>query len=73
LKRELTVAAVRGLETADPVEVLFLESTRIYLLPRGHPGFEELLGRLREGARVCITVSPPDGDMIEDVSTASRA
>ena len=68
MHRELTVARVRGSEEADHVEVLFLESARIYLLERARPNFDDLLGRLREGRRVRITTSPPDGDVIEDVT-----
>lgn len=67
MDRELTVAAVRGSDDADHVEVLFLESARIYVLPRSRPDFEELLGRLREGKRVLVAFTPPDGDVIEDV------
>jgi hypothetical protein len=65
--RELTVAAVDGAEDEDHVEVRFLESARIYLLPRSRPDFEELLGRLREGTRVLVAVTPPDGDVIDHV------
>jgi hypothetical protein len=65
--RELTVAAVDGLEGDDHVEVRFLESARIYVLPRSRPDFEELVGRLREGKRVLVAFTPPDGDVIEDV------
>lgn len=65
--RELTVALVRGSEEVGHVEVLFLESARIYLLERTQPAFDELLGRLREGQRVWVAVAPPDGDVIEDV------
>lgn len=64
--RELTVAAVDGSEEED-LEVRFLESARIYVLPRSRPDFEELLGRLREGKRVLVAFTPPDGDVIEDV------
>ena len=67
MHRELTVAHVRGSEAEDHVEVLFLESPRIYLLERARPDFGELLGRLREGRRVRIALTPPDGDVIEDV------
>ena len=67
--RELTVAHVRGSEDEDHVEVLFLESARIYVLQRTRPDFDELLGKLREGQRVRIAVAPPDGDVIEDVRT----
>jgi hypothetical protein len=65
--RELTVARVRGSEEADHVEVLFLESARIYVLERARPDFDELLDRLREGRRVRVAFTPPDGDVIEDV------
>jgi hypothetical protein len=58
---ELTVARVRGSKEEDHVKVLFLESARIYLLKRTRPDFDELLGRLREGQRVRITVAPPEG------------
>jgi hypothetical protein len=67
MQRELTVARVRGSEEADHVEVLFLESARIYLLERARPDFDQLLDRLREGQRVRITIAPPDGDVIEEV------
>ena len=65
--RELTVAAVDGSEGDDHVEVRFLESARIYVLARSRPDFDELLGRLREGKRVLVAVTPPDGDVIEGV------
>jgi hypothetical protein len=65
--RTLTVAAVRGSEEEDHVEVLFLESARVYLLERARPDFDELLGQLSEGRRVRITTAPPDSDVIEDV------
>jgi hypothetical protein len=65
--RELTVAHVRGSEEDDHVEVLFLESARIYLLERARPDFAELLNRLREGQRVWVKLVQPDGDVIEDV------
>jgi hypothetical protein len=71
LHRELTVARVRGSEEEDHVEVLFLESARIYLLERTRPNFDALLARLREGQRVRITTAPPDGDVIEDVQPAA--
>ena len=67
MDRELTVAAVDGAELGGDVEVRFLESARIYQLPRSRPDFQELLSRLREGARVRVAFAPPDGDVIEDV------
>lgn len=70
MHRELTVAHVRGSEDDDYVEVLFLESARIYLLERKRPDFAELLSRLREAQTVRIAVAPPDGDVIEDVQAS---
>ena len=67
MHRELTVAAVRGSEEEDHLEVLFLESARIYLLPRARPDFDELRDRLREGRRVRIELASLDADVIEDV------
>lgn len=69
MHRELTVADVRGLDDAEAeyVQVLFLESARIYLLARARADFEDILTRLREGERVRITTAPPDGDVIESV------
>jgi len=65
--RALTVAAVRGWEDEDHVEVLFLESARVYRLERARPDFDELFGQLREGRRVRIKTAPPDSDVIEDM------
>jgi hypothetical protein len=70
--RALTVAAVRGSEEEDHVEILFLESARIYRLERARPDFEELLGRLREGRRVRITTVAPDSDVIEEMEVLAE-
>jgi hypothetical protein len=67
--REFTVAGVRGSEDVGHVEVLFLESARIYRLEKTRPDFDRLVGRLREGERVRIAVAPPDGSAIEDVQS----
>jgi len=48
--RRLTVAAVREPPGADCVEVLFLESARFYRLPRSHPEFVAMVGRLQASA-----------------------
>ena len=69
--QELTVAQVRGPETEDHLEVLFLESARIYVLERARPNFAELLGRLEEGKRVRIATTGPEGDVIEDVEAVA--
>jgi hypothetical protein len=46
--REMTVASIRDRPGAESVKVTFLESARFYELPRSQPGFERILGRLRE-------------------------
>jgi hypothetical protein len=69
--REFTVAGVRGSAEVDHVEVLFLESARIYRLEKTRPDFDELIGRLREGERVRIALAPPDGSAIRDVKPAA--
>lgn len=67
--RDLTVAAVR--EQDDHLEVMFLESARFYKLPTANPGFERVADFLRNAAEtrqvLRITLSSPDGDIIEDV------
>jgi hypothetical protein len=69
--RELTVAHVRSREDAEHVEVLFLESARIYTLPMKQPASDELLQRLhnaeREGRRVRVGLAALDSDVIQDV------
>ena len=70
--RALTVAAVRGSEEEGHVEILFLESARVYRLERARGDFGDLLGQLREGRRVRITTAPPDSDVIEDIEVLSE-
>ena len=69
--RELTVAHIRSMEGVDHVEVLFLESARIYTLLRQQPGFDELLELLREAEHerraVRVGLASLDSDAIEDV------
>ena len=65
--RTLTVAAVRGSDEEDHVEVLFLESARVYRLERERPDFDELLGQLREGRKVRLTTVAADSDVIEEM------
>jgi hypothetical protein len=71
--RELTVARIRDGEDADHVEVLFLESARIYWLLTASPAAGELLERLRaaesEGHAVEVGLASLDSDVIEDVRT----
>lgn len=72
MNRQLTVAAVRGPEDGDHVEVLFLESPRIYRLARGHPDFDDVLERLRrserDGAPVKVSFTSVESDEIEQVA-----
>lgn len=68
--RDLTVANIRD-RSGTAVEVTFLESARIYQLPRQHPAFSRALELLREagkaGRDVKVTLSSLDSDVIEDV------
>ena len=69
--RDLTVAHIRSREDADIVEVLFLESARVYKLPRDQPGFDRLLEGLREAEAeqraVQIGLASLDSEIVEDV------
>jgi hypothetical protein len=65
--RELTVAQVRGSDEDDHVEVLFLESARIYTLSRKRSDFDEVLARLAPGRPVTVGLASLDADVIEDV------
>jgi hypothetical protein len=70
-QRALTVARVRERPEADSVDVMCLESARIFRLPRGHARFDELLSRLLRavtaGRPVSVTLTSPHGDIIDDV------
>jgi hypothetical protein len=69
--RELTIARIRTPDEADYVEVLFLESARIYEVRRDRPDFAELFELLqaaeRDGRPVSIGFASLDSDLIEDV------
>jgi hypothetical protein len=69
--RQMTVAHVREPPGADHVEVMFCESARFYLLPRGSPTFEASLRLLREagaaGEPLMITLASLESDVIEGV------
>lgn len=70
--RDFTVASIRDREEAA-VHVSFLESARIYKLPREHPAFGRALDLLREAAKagtgVKVTLSSLDSDVIEDIGS----
>jgi hypothetical protein len=65
--RELTVAQVRGSDEDDHVEVLFLESARIYTLSRKRSDFDEVVARLAPSRPVTVGLASLDADVIEDV------
>lgn len=69
-QRNLTVAQVRDRAGMDFVEVMFLESARIFHVSRRHEHFDQLLSRLLESeARkraLRITLVVPHGGDIED-------
>jgi hypothetical protein len=68
---DLTVAHLRERAGMDFVEVMFLESARIFRLPRSHDGFEQLLSNLQTsaaaGRSVRVTFTIPHGGEIADV------
>ena len=72
--REMRPAHLREPAGAEYVEVMFLESARIYRLLKKNPKFGEIGRRLREGVgkrralRVFLDV--PEGGVIEDVQPA---
>jgi len=69
--REMTVAHIRSRPEEAFVEVLFLESPRLYRLPAGHPEFHRVLGLLRQaiGPRRLLKIRLPslDSEVIQDV------
>jgi hypothetical protein len=69
--REMTVALIRERTRRDPIQVAFLESARFYRLLRTHPEFERVFKLLEESkvkrVPVKVRVTPPNGDIIDDV------
>jgi hypothetical protein len=69
----MTVARLR--EGAGDNEVMFLESARIYALPRAHPRHDAALRLLRDalaaGRPLRVRLSAPHGDIIESVEDAA--
>jgi hypothetical protein len=69
--RELTVAAVRDRPDAEQLDVLFLESPRIYRLDRTRPGFAQRLERLKAAEHdrqpIQIGLAAATSDVIVDV------
>lgn len=69
--REMTPAHLREPKGAEFVEVMFLQSARIYRLFKKNPKYDEICGRLREAVEAKCTVrvqlSAPQGDVIVGV------
>ena len=69
--REMTLATIREPPAADYVEVLFLESARIYHLARSHPKFHDILNVLRATSagttRVEVHLASANSDVITNV------
>ena len=69
--RAMTVAQIREQKGADHVEVVFLESARIYRLPRKNPAYDEALTLLRDALanhRVLqVGLASLDSDIIEEI------
>lgn len=69
--REMTPAHVRERKGAEFVEVMFLQSARIYKLFKKNPKFEEVQERLREAVAakrtVRVQLTAPQEDVIVGV------
>lgn len=69
--RDMTVARIRFAKDADFTEVLFLESSRIYHLPKANKEYHRLLRKLEQASsdvrpvRVCF--ASIESDVIEAV------
>jgi hypothetical protein len=71
--RRLTVAGVH--ENRDHATVKFLESARIYRMPRTNPDYVRALSTLRtaaaRGTAVRVRLAEPNAEVIESVMTDS--
>ncbi len=69
--REMRVAHIREQKGARYLEVMFLESARIYKLFKENPAFSEILGHLRSalGKKRMLKVrcASAESDVIEEV------
>jgi hypothetical protein len=74
-ERRLTVARVH--EKPDHATVKFLESARIYRMPRTNPDYARALRDLRmaaaSGTAVHVRLLEPNGDVIESIAPRGRA
>jgi hypothetical protein len=73
--RGMTVANIREQKEMDFVEIVFLESTRFYKLPRNNPAFEKALDLLRKslekGSVLKVGIASLDSDIIEEIQEHS--
>jgi hypothetical protein len=71
-ERRMTVAVVQ--EKADHATVRFLESARIYQLPRTNPGYmaslRTLLAAAGTGQIVSVRLAAPQGEIIDSVRSS---
>lgn len=69
--QEMTPAHIRETPGSEFAEVMFLESARIYKLPKKNSKYEEILKRLREAIAkqrvVRALLDQPHGGIIEDI------
>ena len=68
--REMKVAHIREPKEADYVEVMFLESARIFKLPKKNARYKEIVKRLqdaeRDGRAVQVRFASPVSDVLDD-------
>lgn len=68
----MTVARVRQRAGADSVDVMFLESARIYKVPKAHPRVQAILDKLTDAMSqhraVMVTLASHASDVIQDVT-----
>lgn len=73
--REMRVAHIRERKDAEYLEVMFLESARIYKLFKKNPAYSEIVGELRaaEGKKCAVKVrcATAQRDVIEEVRPQS--
>jgi hypothetical protein len=71
---EMRVAHIREQKDSKYLEVMFLESARIYKLFKENPAYKEILGHLRTAKEkksvVRVLMDVPEGDVIKDVEAS---
>lgn len=74
--REMRVAHLREPKGAEYLEVMFLESARIYKLPKSNPKYNGILRLLRDAAAggrvVKVQFASPSSDDLEDAEEPGR-